>query len=339
MDKKQKSENIVSLSYGIYYLIIGLGFAIYSIRRHYLNNNPFWRFFGIQSNYSYFLFILAIFSMCCGSLLFSLALEFKYRKFLKTKFSFSLFLASLLFMLLIFQKTPFFFPIINSFAVFSALFPYLFIYYLIVNTLGRIRKKLIFGAISLTITIIGLAGVSDQGIMILKNVSPYFEPYLIIFQLLGVFGLILLILSFWGFNLLLEAQWKGNIISLFIIDRYRGDPLFTKKFLPDIRDVEDTDGFLAKGLKGIIGQISELSETKKNLHIIDKENLKIVLHYGEKIVSALLIRRELMNINYILSKITLKFEDNFLPFYDSWLKEDDIFKPMDKIIGELIPGI
>ncbi|MFX0139647.1 MAG: hypothetical protein ACFFDN_38765 [Candidatus Hodarchaeota archaeon] len=339
VEKKERSENLVSLSYGIYYNLIGIGFALYSLRRYYLNDNPLWRFFEIQSDYSYFLLILTILIMSCGSLLFSVTLEFKYRKFLKTKFIFSLFLAFLLCIILFLQNTPYFFPSLNSFAFFSALFPYLFIYYLIINSLGKIRRKLILGAISLIIAIIGLAGISDQGIKVLKNISPYFEPYLIIFQLLTVFGLILLIYSFLGFNLLLEAQWKGNIISLFIIDKERGNPLYTKKFLLDDQVSKDTSQFLALGLKGIIGQINELSETKKDLHIIDKENVKIILHYGEKIISAFLIKKALMNIHYFLSQVTLKFEENFLPVYDLWLKEVNIFKPMDKIIEELIPSI
>ena len=142
-----------------------------------------------------------------------------------------------------------------------------------------------------------------------------------------------------GFNLLLEAQWRGNIISLFIIDKERGNPLYIKKFLLENQESEDTSKFLALGLKGIIAQVSEFSETKKDLHIIDKENVKIILHYGEKIISAFLIKKDLMNIHYFLSQVTLKFEENFLPVYDLWLKEVDLFKPMDKIIEEIIPAI
>ncbi|MFX1452691.1 MAG: hypothetical protein ACFFCM_17770, partial [Promethearchaeota archaeon] len=275
LEKKQKSENIISLGYGIYYLIISIGFSIYAFRRYYLNNNPFWRFFQIQSNYSHFLFIFTIIFMSCGSLSFSLTLEFKYRNFLKTKFVFSLFLASLTIMILLLQNTPFFFMISAAVATFSALFPYLFIYYLIVNSLGKVKKKLILGAVALTITIIGLLGVSDQGINILKNISLYFEPYLIIFEVLTFIGLILLIFSFLGFSLLLEAQWKGNIISLFIIEKESGTPLYKKNFLLDSQISEDVGNFLASGLKGVIGQIGELSDTKKDLHIIDKENMKI----------------------------------------------------------------
>jgi len=110
-----------------------------------------------------------------------------------------------------------------------------------------------------------------------------------------------------------------------------------KKFVLTNHVTEDKDRFLAIGLKGVISQINELSETKRDLHIIDKEDMKIILHYGEKIISALLVKIDLINIHYFLQKVTSQFEQIFLPIYDLWFKDESIFKPMDKIIRDIFP--
>ncbi len=338
-ERTRESKNYVSLSYGLYYFFILLGFLTYSFRRYEFVNTFLWELFLIESTFSYFLYFLSIFIMGIGSLIFSFTLEYNYRQYLKTHYGFSLSLIFMMFMILILRETPFFFPILNTFAAVSALFPFVFLYYLIKNSLGKIRNKLILGLFSLSISISGIIGLSDQVIKILRNLDPNYQGYLLLFKILAIIGLILMIFSFFGFSLLLEAHWKGNIISLFIIDKQHGKRVYTKNFIElDESNLEKRE-VLAGGIKGIIDIMNELSKSDEKLRIIDKENLKFILDHGEKIISCLYVKRNLINIHYFLNIITRQFENTFSDVYEQGIENNEFFKPIDGIIKKLFPNI
>ncbi|NVM03655.1 MAG: hypothetical protein HWN67_15095 [Candidatus Helarchaeota archaeon] len=338
-ERKRYSENYVSLSYGLYYLAAATGILLYVIRRNYFLN-LYNLFLNLpQSSASSFLHIFSIFIMAVGVLILAFSLEYNYRQFLKTRFLFSSFLIVMMILVLVFRNSSLYYSIINAFAGFSAFYPLIFIYYLIKNSLGKIRKKLIFGTFALILSLFALVGFSDQGIRVIRNTFPNnYEIVLISFEILAIIGLILLIYSFNGFNLLLEAQWKGNIIALFLIDKESGKGIYHKNFLIKSQEDEKAIELFSGGIKGIVDIINELTETKKDLRFIDKGNIKIILDYGKKIISALTIKEDLINIQFFLHKVTEQFENSFLEVYEI-TKKEEMFKPMDRIIEKIFPKI
>lgn len=338
VERRKKSENVISLGYGFYYFFIGIGFLIYMIRRHYFINMTLWKlFFFIESSDSYFLYILTISIMGFGGFIFCFSLEYKYSQFLKTRYFFTLFLIILGIIAFLMRNTVYFFPFLNFFSGTIALLPVFFNYYLIKNSLGEVRKKLILGTIGLGLSLTGLMGETDQAIKFLILSSFYYEPSLKIFELITIFGLALMLYSFYSFSLMLEVQWKDNLISLFLIDKKTGKEVYIKNFSTAI---EERDKLLLAGMKGIISMVNELSgNNKTNLKIIDRENLKFILYYGKKIFSVLIVKRNLINIHYFLQNITEQFEINFSSIYESWFENNELFKPMDKIIEKLFPGM
>ncbi|MFX0139649.1 MAG: hypothetical protein ACFFDN_38775, partial [Candidatus Hodarchaeota archaeon] len=302
-ERKRYSENYVSLSYGLYYMTAATGILLYVLRRNYFLNLYFLFLYLPQSQISSFLHIFSIYIMAAGVLILAFSLEYNYRRFLKTKFLFSSFLIVMMILVYFFRNSTLYYSIINLFAGFSAFYPLIFLYYLIKNSLGKIRKKLILGTIALVLSLFALIGFSDQGIRVIRNIfQNNYENVLINFEILAVIGLVLLIYSFNGFSLLLEAQWKGNIISLFLIDKKSGKGIYNKNFLIKSQEDEKAIEFFSGGIKGIIDIINELSETKKDLRIIDKGNIKIILDYGKKIISALIVKEDLINIQFFLHK-------------------------------------
>ena len=138
---------------------------------------------------------------------------------------------------------------------------------------------------------------------------------------------------------MLEAQWKGNIIALFLIDKKSGKHIYSKNFSILNEKEQEKQEILADGLKNIIDMINISSESKKELRIIDKENVKFIIKYGERIISCLIVSKNLINVHYFLNVITSQFENTFKDIYEQGINNIEIFKVVDKIIEAIFPGI
>ncbi|MHA1379485.1 MAG: hypothetical protein ACTSRG_14020 [Candidatus Helarchaeota archaeon] len=337
-DKKNGLGNTISLGFGLYNIFIAAGVLSYIVRRYYYNTE-FMGFRLPESGLSSFLYLLSLSLFDIGVLVLTLAFEHEVGQFLKTRFIMSSFLIILIPFLIIFKNTPFFYPILILFAGSAASFIFIFMIYLAMITLGEIRNKIELGTIAFGIVLFGIMGMSDQGIQVLKNWFFNYQGILAIFELLAMFGLSLLYYSFFSFSLVPEAQWRGNLISLHIIDKLKGREVYKKNFMAYSEDKQLKEQILADGITSIIDMINHISKTDRKLNVIDKENIKIILDYGDKIITMLLAKMKLFNIGYFLHEVTEQFESNFSQFYDLWYENKEIFKPMDKIIKKMVPQI
>ncbi|MHA1293004.1 MAG: hypothetical protein ACTSQJ_10080 [Promethearchaeota archaeon] len=120
-----------------------------------------------------------------------------------------------------------------------------------------------------------------------------------------------------------ESDWASTLKNLYVFNR-DSICLYAKNFLPETNMVEDlpSEDLITGGLTGILTLISEITNEKKNLRIIDKERVKIYFAYGKTIISALISTKFLPILTKKLELFTKVFEKTF---------EDDLLNFRGKI--------
>ncbi len=108
-----------------------------------------------------------------------------------------------------------------------------------------------------------------------------------------------------------EADWAQALKNLYVFNR-DSICLFSKNFMSeeDAFDLPPED-LIAGGLTGILTLISEITNEKKNLRMIDKDKVKIYFDYGKYIIVALTSSKYMPIIAKKLSLFTKIFEKTF----------------------------
>ncbi|MHC1591034.1 MAG: hypothetical protein ACXQS8_03040, partial [Candidatus Helarchaeales archaeon] len=130
-----------------------------------------------------------------------------------------------------------------------------------------------------------------------------------------------------------ESQWKNSLISLYIIDKDREISLFHQDFMPS--QVQGSD-IIGVGLAGVAKILKELTASNQELDQIKKGGNLIFLEHGEKIVTAIILKKNLLNTHSFLKEITKHFENNFMEFYDEWQENGMLFKPISVVIKRIL---
>ena len=139
----------------------------------------------------------------------------------------------------------------------------------------------------------------------------------------------------------LEAEWKQNLITLYIIDKTHKSELYSKNF---VEGGIVQQGVFAGGMAGLVQIIDEFmtsesgSQMKEEVDIINLENIFLLLTSGKKVITALMVKKNIQHAHYFLKTVTSKFEIFFWDILDSqdYLKEKEIFKPTEMIIQDII---
>ena len=95
-------------------------------------------------------------------------------------------------------------------------------------------------------------------------------------------------------------------------------------------------------LAGIVKTIKEFSSSSKEIDLINIGENLILLDYGETILTALLVKKDLQHAKYVIHEITSKFElffweylENYNNYMTSYSKEE-LFRPIEMVIRNLI---
>jgi len=326
-DRKLHLSNILILSYGLFFVFLALGEGVYGfiiVPSHAVADFEF-----------YYLFSIIITGI--GTLTFTFVIERQILK--KTKYLLTLSLLILLVLIPFFTESLFFNPILLILKIFTIVVPFFFFLYFIRKTSANIQKKLI-------IALIGFGFISTELILVSYNIRQLIEttltyPGFLFFsaQMGAILGSVLLFYAFFGYSFLIESEWRSNLITLLIIDKTRNVELYYQDFLgTGIRKEE----VLAGGIAGLINLIKEFTESQHDIDLINLENNCLMLSHGEKIITALLVKKELQQARYFLKIITLKFEFlfwDYIKYYESYkvsLGRPEMYKPIEMLIRDTI---
>ena len=226
----------------------------------------------------------------------------------------------------------------NGFNLLFWVSPVLFTIYFERNVYGETKRKLRASLVEFLLLGVGLT-VTSYGILNFLEPLESF-PYLLFFsRLLAIFGVVLVFFGFHGYAFFLEYQWKENLISLIIIDKSRTIELYHKDFGGGKLS---EGGLLAGGIAGIIKIIKQVTDSKKNIDVINVENKLILLDHGTHIITALFVKKNLQHAQYILTQITTKFEAFFWDYLksaavqDASMAPEEISKPMEIMLRDIM---
>ena len=330
-ERKKHLQNVAILSFGFYFLFFGLAmFLIFYITTHVLPAPVFELYI-----------IIGIMIRGIGVTIFSIVLEYSIKRIFNTRYLISLTLICLLCVFPFFYGNISFQMAVNTISLAILILPIIFTLYFIKYTYGEVQKKLKFTALpGFILFCISLYFTSPRMLESIETLLIY--PAFLVFplKLVALFGMVLVIYGYYGYSFFLESQWRENLVSLHIIDAKRMASLYSKKFLSEA-EIVSKDVF-AGGIPGLEALIKEFTDANKEVEQINLEKNLIILSHGEKIITAMIVRKYLQHIKYILKQITQRFEMfywdylRFYKYYDAILTPEEMFEPMENIIHEII---
>ncbi len=137
-------------------------------------------------------------------------------------------------------------------------------------------------------------------------ITPYLQglsPFLLIVTLVWIIPLPE-ILSY------KEADWADSLRSIYVFNS-AAVCLYTKNFKPEQNSNIPSEDLITGGFTGILALISEITNEKRNLNIIDKEGVKIYFSYGKSVIAALISTKYLPVLSKKLDIFTRSFEKRF----------------------------
>ena len=326
-DKKRNITNLIILGYALYFLCFAVGTVIY-----------FYAIIHIPAPTPFdFYFILSIIIRGSGGVLFSFVMEWRILK--KTRYLLTISLTVLLTIIPILYNTLVFTQVLNAMNIIIMGLPLIFNIYFIRLTWGIVRRKLIIASFGFVLIITGLIFSTYNMNIILQSliVNPAFVQAPA--KGLAIFGSILVIYGYYGYSFFFESDWKNNLISLYIIDKTQTKELYHKDFLEG--QIERGE-MLAGGIAGLAQVIREFTESKKEVDALNLGANFILLAHGSKIITALLVKKNLQHAQYFLKTVTREFEiyySDFLRYYEEFkdqLSDEEMFKPMELLIRDII---
>jgi MFS family permease len=108
-----------------------------------------------------------------------------------------------------------------------------------------------------------------------------------------------------------ESDWKNSLKSIYVFN-LASVCLYTLNFRPGSKNSTGlSEDLIAGGFSGILSLISEITNERKNLRIIDKQGVKIYFSYGKSIIVALIATKSLPILFKKLDLFTKAFEKKF----------------------------
>ena len=84
-----------------------------------------------------------------------------------------------------------------------------------------------------------------------------------------------------------ESDWQNTLRNIYVFNK-DSTCLYAKSFLSKDESLDlPSEDLITGGLAGILTLISEITNEKKHLRIIDKDKIKIYFSYGKSIIIAL----------------------------------------------------
>jgi len=215
---------------------------------------------------------------------------------------------------------------------------------------GSLKKRLRLMVISQMFLIISMYMVS-----MFNRYGVAFEIYSLISLIIGLCATIIItFIAVYQFPLFIEFNWNKKIDKFIVFNSENFQVYYYYDFNKDLsakklnsEGFQEIKGVLSRSYQGIQSIVSQAREVKSNVFKIETGEKYIlyddVPEINEDIVFAIIIQKDMLDLNYFLKTLKSRFLDYykyFLVMYEIIEKEFDeeksIFSGFDKIIKELI---
>ena len=327
-EAEKQSKNFIILGFSAYFILFSIGLFVVFFTMNYVLP-------GQEFN---LLFTVSVFLRGLAGFVLAFTLERTHQTIFRTRYFISLCLIGLLAAVPFILDSPFLYTILNMINFILLALPVGFTVYFIMNNFGVIRQKLIITIPGFLLLGFGLYLTTPRILDIIEAMA--FSSQLILSsKFLTILGMVLILDGFSGFSFFLETQWQENMISLCIIDKTRMKSVYYKNFKGE---TGESNEIFAGGITGIETVIKQFTSSNEEIDVINLGSKLIILSHGEKIIVALVTKKNLPNARHILKELTRKFEFffwDYLKYYESYnsiLTQSEIFKPMEMLIRNLI---
>jgi hypothetical protein len=208
---------------------------------------------------------------------------------------------------------------------------FVFLAYLIHQTIGSVRKNFILVFIGQWAFGFGQGFNTDW-------ISDWFSNelgfnILPIGLILIIVGLSLIAIAFWRLPSFTEIEWHSKMINLYVITNEHGIccvyfPFrkYTGKMSPQL---------ISSGVSGVIAIVKEMTSSKKHLKSVDQEDVKFIFEYGLYTTAALLAEEDLQVYHAKLKAFVEEFEKEFKQYLVNWTGSIHEFEPAMQIITRI----
>lgn len=207
---------------------------------------------------------------------------------------------------------------------------FIFLGYLIHETIGSVRKNFILVFIGQWAFGFGQGFNTDL-------ISNWFNgqgfDIIPIGLILIISGLGLIAMAFWRLPSFTEIEWHSKMVSLYVITNEHGIccvhfPFrqYTGKMSPQL---------ISSGVSGVISLVKEMTSSKKHLTHLDQEDVKVIFEYGLYTTAALLAEEDLEVYHDKLKAFMEEFETQFKPFLVNWTGSIHEFEPAMQVITRI----
>ena len=331
IEKRKNLHNVILLGYALYFLFYSPSLLIIFHFTYYIT------LVSVEVYQTWFL--ISILFKGFTAIFFSYHLGKRVQSEYRTKLSITACLVILFILSPFFVFIPILNQGINLFNIFYALIPILATGYFFLHTKENLRKKMSIGLFGIGLFIVSVIFCNDNPynvITIFLQVPVFGE---IIFESLLLVSCVLMLYAFNGHTFFVTTSWMTNLISIYIIDKKSGQHLFSKDFLE--KEVK-SDELFSGGITGIVQMIKNFFEDDKDINTIQVKNNLFVLEHGKHVISAMIIKRELLDIRLALKDITQTFEHYFKDVLEQEKHENDTkirlkkFQPTEIIVKNIL---
>ncbi len=320
----KKREIRLRLSIGLLFIVMACAFLVLFIVRYFL-------YLQILVNIYNGLLVLSMLAFCIN-------VERDYKKRVKTRGIFTFICVCIMpIALLLPADNPFYIIVSVAIGVVST-FPALFLGFILKFSRGKVRKRMIIAFFGVLFTLFGNHGMTYLFGTILSDWFPT-EISIAFFIAARASIMVGLLLIFYGFSadVFLESDWRKYLMEYYIIENNTGKPLFYKNlfYASTSGEIPDTVLF-SGGIVGVMAMIREFTQSQKELNIIDKGVIKILIERGEQVTGVFVVKENLSILQYLLRKTVHEFESTLGVFLTNPGEGNtDIFRATGTIIDQL----
>ncbi len=323
---RKKRDIPLRLAIGLFFVFMAIAFIVLFVVRYFESD--------IIELINLYNVLLAV-----SMLAFCYQVEREYSKRMKTRKFFTYICFGIIpFAVLLRADSIFYYGVSIAIAI-VGVFPVLFLSYILRKNRGKVRSRMEIALVGVLFTLFGNYGMTFQlGLFLTTWLSSEFSIFVFIGARASMtLGLLLL---FYGFSadIFLESDWRKYLMEYYIIENKSGKALFYKNLVYASTEGEvPNTALFSGGIVGIMAMIQEFTQSEKELNVIDKGAIKILIERGDLVMAVFVVKENLSILRYILRKTVEEFESTLGVFLTTtpWEGDTEVFRATGTIMDQL----